>query len=207
MDPRNLIAIDPSLTCSGWALFGIASGTLLGVGKIKPPGPDTSLPSRLESLQRAVSELLDQLDLDRRDLMVCEAPTTMRDPKAALKVEQVRSIFESVARQREVRVPGRLNPRTVQYELMGLRGKQLARNIIKKTAIKIIEGTFKGPLERLNFEVTERNLARNQDIVDAILVGQLAVHRVKTGSVGALDLDSLFEERTNRAFRRWQPTS
>jgi hypothetical protein len=67
--------------------------------------------------------------------MVCEAATTVRDPHNALKVETVRAMFESVARGRLVGVPGRINPRSVQFEVMGLSGKQLPRAEVKDMAI------------------------------------------------------------------------
>src|SRR5689334_2486040 len=125
MPYRYLLSVDPSLTCSGWALFSLRSTALMGVGKIRSLPPSHALPDRLNDLQRKVQAVFDQFQLTEKDILVCEAPTTMKDPSAAIKVEQVRGMFESLARTRRVTVPGRINPRTVHHELLGLKGRQL----------------------------------------------------------------------------------
>jgi hypothetical protein len=153
-------------------------------------------------LQTKVNQLLDGLGLGKNDFLICEAPTTMRDPRAALRVEQVRTIFESLARDRSVQVPGRLNPRTVQYEVMGLRGKQLTRAIVKDTAVQIVQTTFATSLHHLGFDPSVGNLKRNQDIVDALLVGALGLTRVQGARAGGAPAESFFLERTVRGTRR-----
>jgi Holliday junction resolvasome RuvABC endonuclease subunit len=124
---RSLLAVDPSLTCSGWALFSIPNGSIVSVGKVRSDPPSVPMADRLRSLQDRVEGLLGHLNLGADDLLVCEAATTVKDPHNALKVETVRAMFEAVARARAVGVPGRVNPRSVQFEVMGLRGKQLPR--------------------------------------------------------------------------------
>lgn len=201
----KLVAIDPSLTCSGWALFSIEESVLLGVGKIRSLPPAIPLSQRLEDLQRKVSNLLIQLALGGNDVLVCEAPTTMRDPRAALKVEQVRVIFEALARERSLAVPGRLNPRSVQYEVMGLKGKQLKRTVIKSTAVTIVHRLYKRDLSQLGFDCSPKNLSRNQDIVDAVLVGSLGLARIKASRFSHMPLETLFQERANaRRFTKAQ---
>ena len=203
----NLLAIDPSLTCSGWALFSLKAGDLLGVGKVRSLPSGIPLAERLDDLQRKISLLFDQISLCDNDVLICEAPTTMRDPRAAFKVEQVRGIFETIARERGLRVPGRLNPRSVQHEVMGLKGKQLPREAVKQNAVLVVERLYSAPLKRIGFDCNPSNLKRHQDIVDAILVGSLAVARVQTATISNMQLEEVFAEklkpRRMRVNERW----
>lgn len=190
---RRLISIDPSLTCSGWALFDIPSEVILGVGKIKSLKPQVALASRFLDLQERIGELLRQLSFTATDILVCEAPTTMKDPKAALKVEHVRSIFETLARELGAYVPGRLNPRSVHNEVIGLTGAQLARPIIKEMAAKTVKTLHGSDLKRLGFLVDEKHLSKHQDIVDAILLGNLALSRIKGAKNSGVAIESVFQ--------------
>ena len=204
MDTSRLVAVDPSLVCSGWALFGIAGGQLLGVGKIRSLGTDLSMARRLRDLQEKITCLLDGLSLGNNDVLICEAQTTMRDPKAALKVEQVRGLFEVVARSRGVTVPGRINPRTVQFEVMGLRGAQLTRPVVKATAVETVRRTFAKELRSIGFGDQLNTLHRHQDIVDALLVGRVAVSRLQQARTGRVPLEALFDsELTARRRASW----
>ena len=195
MDFVRILSVDPSLTCSGWALFDIIREALLGVGKIRALGPKVSLNLRLKDLQTRVTELLDGLQFGAEDILVCEAQTTMRDPKAAIKVEQVRGIFETVARDRGVFVPGRVNPRTIHNEIMGLRGRQLARPIVKDTAVRLVEVQFRSQLAALGFPSDGGQLRKHQDIVDAILIGTFSVARIRHAVSAGFPLEELFEQR------------
>lgn len=192
---RYLMAVDPSLTCSGWALFEVVGGRLCGVGKLKALGAGAPLADRLADIQRRVEGLLARFDLGPRDVLICEEQTTMRDPRAAFKVEQVRGIFEVVARGRRVTVPGRLNPRSVQFEIMGLTGKQTRRDLVKDAAVEVVRSLYGAPLRGLGFEVTARNLSRNQDIVDAVLVGTLGLTRIRSANVAGEALGVFFDKR------------
>lgn len=133
---------------------------------------------RLLGIQRDVDLLFSKLQLSREDVLVCEAPTAMKDPHNVIKVEQVRGVFESLARQRGVGVPGRVNPRSVQFEVMGLRGKQVTRALVKDVAVKTAIGLYPGELAGLGLPITEEPLRKFQDIVDAILVGRFALLRL-----------------------------
>lgn len=190
---RRIIAIDPSLTCSGWALFDIPSGTILGVGKIKSLKPQIALASRFLDLQGRIGDLFTQLSFCSTDILVCEAPTTMKDPKAALKVEHVRSIFETLARELGAYVPGRLNPRSVHNEVIGLTGAQLARPIIKEMAAKTVRTLHGSDLKRLGFLVDDDHLRKHQDIIDAILLGNLALSRIRGAKNSGVAIESLFQ--------------
>lgn len=175
---RFLLSIDPSLSCSGWALFNISDARLLGVGKIRSLKPAVALSARYRNLQDQVETLFEKLEVGSSDLLVCEAPTTMRDPKAAFKVEQVRCIFETLARQRGALVPGRINPRTVHFEILGLKGKQLKRTIVKDTACSIASHLHGKSLLKIGFAELDK-LKRHQDIVDALLIGSVVLSRIK----------------------------
>lgn len=204
---RRLIAVDPSLTCSGWALFQLSQSlpggaSLVAVGKIRSIGSSYPLATRLLDLQQKVEIVYENLGLCPNDVLICESQTTMRDPRAAFKVEQVRGIFETVARSRSLQVPGRINPRSVQSEIMGLRGKQLERAIVKTTAIKVVSALYGSALEAIGFEPERKNLTRNQDIVDAILVGSLAVSRLIGAERGGLSAEEVFSARMRRTGKR-----
>lgn len=206
----KLLAVDPSLTCSGWALFGcvkseLQQGKLLAVGKVKSLPTSFKLPERYKDLQNKISNIFEQLQLAKDDVLVCESPTTMRDPGAAFKVEQVRGIFETVARSKGLAVPGRINPRTVQSQIMGLKGKQLERSIVKRTASVLVQSLYKMELSEMGFDVTLANLTRNQDIVDAILVGSMALSKLRFANYGELTLEDSFlasESRRGKLCRR-----
>ncbi len=185
----RLVAIDPSITCTGWALFDVQSERLLGVGKIKPLPPTYTLANRLDNLQSQIKSFLSEIKLTKDDILICESPTSMKDPSAAFKVEQVRCIFEALAREQNIQVPGRINPRTIQYEILGLRGRQLERAIVKELAVGIVERTQKKNLDRIGFSCSTENLKKHQDIVDAILIGSLAISRVKSALASETPVD------------------
>lgn len=195
MEFRSLLSIDPSLTCSGWALFSVTNKQLLGVGKIRSLPTSVRLADRLQDLQARINRMFDEIGVGAGDVLICEAPTTMRDPKAAFKVEQVRGMFETIARSRMIKVPGRLNPRSVQYEILGLRGKQLTRNIVKDVAVNVARALFEGSLARIGFSCQEQDLRKNQDIVDALLIGNLALARLEAAHHARLSIEEVFLPR------------
>lgn len=197
-----LLAVDPSLTCSGWALFGLGQGGLTAVGKVRGPSPKIPLAIRLGMIQSNVTQLMREFNLGAGDFLVCESQTTMRDPKAAFKVEQVRGIFESVARQHSVRVPGRVNPRTVQHEVMGIRGAQIERSQVKQIAVKLVHTVYGKQLAELGLEAGVDRLAKHQDIVDAVLVGTLALARIDVALRSGAAVESQFLPREHRRGRR-----
>ena len=197
----RLLAIDPSLTCSGWALFDVLKQSIIGVGKIRSLKSSFELQHRYNDLQIKIANLFGSINLNSSDILVCEAPTTMIDPRAAFKVEQVRGVFETLARQINVTVPGRVNPRTVQYELMGMRGKQLRREVVKQNAVLTVQKVYGHDLQAIGFSNSADNLKRHQDIVDAILVGSLAVSRVKSAMAAKVVINEVFKERPYRSRR------
>ena len=202
----KVLAVDPSLTASGWALFLLADARLLAVGVLSPPGPQVILAKRLDELQRRVRECLAALELGSDDYLVCEGPAPLvRDPHGAIKVERVRSIFESVARERRIKVPGRLNPRTVQTELLGMKGKQLSRNAVKQWARETAMQLYGNVLEHAfcgDMSETRRSRAVSQDIIDALLIGTLAVAKLQLGLQSGLDLAAIFEPHIMRGKRK-----
>ena len=193
------MAVDPSLTCSGWALFDVQSGRLLAVGKVKSREATFPLAERLADLQEKIMSVMESIAIGEHDWMMCEAPTTMRDPHAAIKVEQVRGIFETIARVMRARVPGRLNPRTVHHEVLGIGGgPQLPRVQVKQLAVQVAERLFAGSLREIGFEPSLPNLKKNQDIVDAVLLGYLGLTRLRSAEWGNLSPEALLDRRPLR---------
>ena len=192
---HRLLAVDPSLTCSGWALFEVGSGALLGTGKLRALPPHHHLADRLKDLQTRVMEVFVMLRLGGEDVLVCEAPTTMRDPKAAIKVEQVRCIFENLARIRGMRVPGRINPRTVHGEVLRMSGAQQSRSVIKEAALQAVVFLFGSDLTALGLPKSAVELKRHQDIVDAILIGYVSVARVQQATRAAIKIEEFFQSK------------
>lgn len=195
---RFLIAVDPSLTCSGWALFSLADGAPLAAGTLEAGGPEHSMSDRLEELQKNISQLFNQLRMGNHDVLVCEGPAPLvLNPSSAIKVERVRSIFESVARGRGVVVPGRINPRTVQTEILGLRGKQLQRAVVKETARVTAQQLFGAQLSVLPLYgsgKTHRQLP--QDVIDALLIGAVALSRVRLAEQSQRPLTEAFTSKS-----------
>ena len=204
---RFLLAVDPSLTCSGWALFSLADGLPRAVGVIAPPGPELALATRIELLQRRVELLLGGFNLGAGDLLVCEGPAPLvLNPQSALKVEGVRGVFETVARSRGVTVPGRLNPRTVQSELLGMKGKQLDRRTVKEwaraAAIQLYGSRLDKLLEQQNQAECDEEAGPpkggakkklSQDAIDALLIGAVAVGRCQLSATSGLPVEVVFQ--------------
>ena len=200
--PQRLLAVDPSFTCSGWALFGIPDGQVLGVGELRGVAPGPAVAARLRCFLTKVTDLYQALGLSPRDLVVVEAATTMRDPRAAQLVEQVRGIFEVLARAAGAAVPGRLNPRSVQFEVMALRGAQGQRAEVKRAAQTVAETLYGARLRELGVLTgVPGELKRHQDIVDALLVGTLAVSRLRGALASGVSLESVFDMREFRSRR------
>jgi len=199
---RSLLAVDPSLTCSGWALFSVRDGAVVAVGKVKSDPPSVPMAERLSALQDRIEAIFSRLRLGSADVLVCEAATTVKDPHNALKVENVRSIFEAIARGRAVAVPGRINPRSVHYEVMGLHGKQLPRSEVKALALRTVEFLYCGELAKLGIDA--ESLKRHQDIVDALLIGRLALTRIQSARDGGVPLDLIFQGATQQRRTSWR---
>lgn len=165
----------------------------MSVGKIRslPPKGNT-LSLRFEDLQGKIRMLFEHLSLGSSDVVLCEAETTMKDPRAAFRVERVRGIFETLARENQCKVPGRINPRTVHFEVMGLSGKQLKREIVKDTAVRIANNLYGPNLQKFGLIEQNQTLKKHQDIVDAILVGHVGISRLRTAFKTGAKIDTLF---------------
>ncbi|RMD85658.1 MAG: hypothetical protein D6808_04815 [Candidatus Dadabacteria bacterium] len=201
----TLMAVDPSLTCSGWALFDIKEECVIGVGKIKAPKPPIPLQERLLQVHYRVESLFKKVKLGKNSVLVCEEATSIKDPHSTFKVEQVRGIFECAARYNNVCVPGRINPRSVQTDLLGMgSGRQLTRNAVKEAARSFVSTVYNDQLEKIGFNTDKEALASNQDIVDAILLGALALSYIKAASLSRESLYSVFNasKRKRRSSRK-----
>lgn len=126
------------------------------------------------------------------DVLLCEGPAPLvRNPQSALKVEGVRGIFEAVARAEGLLVPGRLNPRTVQTELLGMRGRQLARAEVKAWARATAMRLYGDVLQEMLGAPHERKTI-SQDILDALLIGTVAATRIQLAVRGQQPIESAF---------------
>ncbi len=193
---QRLLAIDPSLSCSGWALFSIRGKIPTACGVLSPPGPKISLAKRFDILQGLVDKLLTELNFGESDILVCEGPAPLvLNPQSALKVEGVRGIFETMSRQRGGLVPGRLNPRTIQIELLGMPGKQLQRKEVKIWAREIAFRLYGSELAKI-LQVRKQTIS--QDIIDAVLIGSLAVSRIERAARFGEELESAFLAKSKR---------
>ncbi len=183
---KKLLAVDPSLTQSGWALFYVNKSTPISWGVIKPENPKASLSVRLSSIFDSVRILHQEHSLEEGDILVCEGPAPITlNPSSSIKVEQVRCIFENIARERKLIVPGRINPRTIHTELLGLKGRQAKREIVKEVARSVVKTLLTS--DRIYREDIP------QDAVDAILIGILATSRaIRANSIGS-KIEVMFE--------------
>jgi len=199
----KMLAVDPSLISSGWALF--EGPLLVGVGCIRTQvGP---LAPRLGLLQSRVSDLLGKCRITFQSILVCEDATTMIDPSVALKLEQVRGIFECSARAVGATVPGRINPRSIQSVLLGLRGSQLKRELVKAAAVEIVRYHYGQRLEQLHFSSAASHLTKHQDICDAILVGHMGLLRIEEARRLSVPLWEVFEIKRRRINKKWKAVS
>ena len=201
---RRIIAVDPSLTATGWAIFSIAKNAPIHLGVIRPKGTEFPLSVRLHELQAQVSELFSKINLSSEDILVCEGPAPLvKNPQSSLKVEHVRGIFETLARSFGAVVPGRINPRTIQRELLGMKGRQLGRTQVKEWARKTVEQLYGTLLPSIPIEDQKKTRAGllSQDIVDALLIGTLAVSKTTMAIRTGDDVTLHFTERTERGRR------
>lgn len=180
--PSKLLAVDPSLTCSGWVLFSLQSLKPLFAGTISPPGPKClPLCERFEFLQNEVFNLLSNFSLSSKDYLVTEGPAPLvQNPSSSTKVEQVRSTFEVLARNQGVTVPGRVNPRTIQTQLLGLKGAQIERSKVKAIAKSTANQLYGKELEQI---CKQSGFSISQDIIDASLIGGYAGSLIKNAIV------------------------
>ena len=207
-----LLAVDPSLSSTGWVLFHIETEKPLACGLIKSLGVELPLAKRLNVFQDDVSNLYKKIKLGMGDILICEGPAPLVvNPLSAIKVEHVRGIFESLARARGVNVPGRVNPRTLQIELLGLRGKQVERKLVKKIAKETAKRLFGDQLDNVRLD-KGRAKTLSQDIIDAALIGILAIPKIKLCSKLEVDLTEAFVEgrrvfkKRGRSGVRWNET-
>jgi len=99
-----------------------------------------------------------------------------------------------------VLVPGRINPRTVHTELLGLWGKQIPRNQVKicakETALRLYGDILRTATEKSPNKKKGKGIS--QDIIDAVLIGTLAVSRIKHGRQCGQAIEETFLEKTKR---------
>ncbi len=188
----RLFALDPSLTCSGWVLFDLEADCPIAAGTISPPGPSVALSERLRLLQSEATAVMKSVKLSHGDILIAEGPAPLvKNPASSTKVEQVRTMFETLARCFGAEVPGRINPRTVQAELLGLRGAQLPRPQVKKLARDTAKQMFENEILKASNCSCFSKLS--QDIVDALLIAALAAPLIRRAEGAETPLRDVFE--------------
>lgn len=229
---QRLLAVDPSLRSTGWVLFDISTANPIAVGLVTPPGTKLIFSKRLDILQQSVESLLARLELGSGDYVVCEGPAPLvKNPLSALKVEHVRSIFEAVGRMRGATVPGRVNPRSVQTEVLGMRGPQLKRDTVKpwarETAMRLHGNLLMELVARMadlmdsddksgrgdclgNSSVAPAKIVDSvpQDVIDAFLIGVFSLAKINISLRTGEDVQMMFSSQSSRGTgraRRGQP--
>ncbi len=195
---KKLLAIDPSLRSSGWVLFDVKTEKPLKAGIIGESDSRESMSFRLLSFQKKVDSLYKEIELNARDVLVLEGPAQLvLNPSTSTKVEQIRGIFESLARSRGVFIPGRINPRTLQVELLGMKGKQKERKEVKLMAQNVSNHLYGDTLRKIVTSNTDKKTKIiSQDIVDASLIGALSLSKIRFCSGNKDMLLELFEEKS-----------
>jgi hypothetical protein len=188
---QKILAVDPSLRSTGWALFDFKTKNPLAIGTIKSEDASIPFSERLRVLQKEIEILYADLKLEANDILVCEGPAPLvLNPHTALKVEHVRGIFETIARGKGIHVPGRINPRTWQSELLGLRGPQLPRKEVKELSLMTAKRLF--PEIFAVKKEGQKEIRGIQDIADALLIGCLAKSKLEMSQKTGTDLLAVF---------------
>lgn len=178
---KRVLAIDPSLISSGWALFRTSPRRCIGFGTIRTE-QIKCLESRLRSIQTQVKDLYTNINLSADDLVLVEDATKFIDPLNLIKVERVRAIFEVLARYSEIQTE-RIHARTIQRFVMGLTGRQLKREIVKACARQTAWVLYQSELKKIHGIKTVDDMKCCQDIVDALLIGHYATSELYSQSL------------------------
>jgi hypothetical protein len=90
--------------------------------------------------------------------------------------------------------------------VLGLRGSQLNRAYVKAAGVTVAGQLYGNALAELGFDIDSEQLKKHQDIVDALLVGSLALSRVRSADRAGSSLDELFDDgfQRRRGRRRLQ---
>jgi hypothetical protein len=81
---------------------------------------------------------------------------------------------------------------------MGLVGKQLPRVEIKQIAVRVVEALYRRDLNEIGFVSSGAEMKRHQDIVDAILVGNVALARLRSARATGIEPENVFEAMVQR---------
>ena len=81
---------------------------------------------------------------------------------------------------------------------MGLTGKQVPREQIKELAVSIAIRLFGKDFRELGLLQDATDLADHQDIVDAVLVGSLALTKLQAALIGGIGVEQLLEHQGGR---------
>ena len=205
-DSPKLLAVDPSFTSSGWAVFSLQDNQPKAVGTIcSKKIANQSDEFRLGKLQNEIEELYCHYELRKGDYLVLEGPAHLvLNPHTSLKVERVRGIFETLARKYSVEVPARINPRSMQREILGLSGKQLPRETVKEIAKQTALQLFGSELKKI---IPQKQESYSQDILDALLIGSYASSRLSTALRTHTPPSLSFQTKKRRSNSPWRKSN
>jgi hypothetical protein len=88
---------------------------------------------------------------------------------------------------------------------MGLKGKQLPRAEVKQAAVRTVEFLYSDQL--IDLGIGAEKLERHQDIVDAILIGKLALTRIQSAKNTSFPIEDLFAPRQGQKRSSWRVRS
>jgi tetrahydromethanopterin S-methyltransferase subunit C len=90
---------------------------------------------------------------------------------------------------------------------MGLKGKQLTRVEVKAAAVRTVQYLYASSLERLGLEISDAQLKKHQDIVDAVLIGRFALMRIQGAIDSRQPLEAVFNPHEKQQRSSWRVRS
>ncbi len=160
----KVFAVDPSINKMGWAVLN-SREEIINAGILNYTGRG-SVNARIKMIIHEIHKLLVANEIKNSDYFVVEACAQIVNPRSFLILERVRSAIETVAIIHGVKVPGRVNPRSIHVRMLGLE-KPEKRSKIKQITRQFVSSNYLDFFRVNNIDVDRKN----QDIFDAILIG------------------------------------
>ncbi|MCS6961758.1 MAG: crossover junction endodeoxyribonuclease RuvC [Deltaproteobacteria bacterium] len=169
---QKVLAVDPSSSSLGWAIIDTREIPLdAGVFYYNT---DISISNRVKHIVNEIKHIIDCYNLKRGDYFVVESSAGCINPRTFLILERIRGAGEAVALLNGLTVLGRINPRSIHVNLLGIK-KSLARVFVKSAIRSYVEKQFSAFLKSAEIEV----IPKNQDVFDALLLGYYFVRILK----------------------------
>lgn len=159
----KVFSVDPSVSSLGWAIMQV-SGRLVDAGVLKYSSKN-SICERIQFILREVNDLIQYYKLGPTDYCVLESSAGIINPRSFLALERVRSSVEALAIIKGLRVIGRINPRSLQSKMLGLK-KMEKRDFVKSAIRSFVIQEF-----RSFFDGNRLDISRvEQDLFDAVIL-------------------------------------